>query len=39
VNVGESIGGSGWRLRAADGDSAVIERGGEVRQISIGNGE
>lgn len=39
VSVGESIGGSGWRLRAADGDSAVIERGGEVRQVSIGNGQ
>jgi hypothetical protein len=39
VSVGESIGGSGWRLQAADGDSAVIERGGEVRQVSIGNGQ
>jgi hypothetical protein len=39
VGVGETIGGSGWRLQAADGDTAVIERGGEVRRISIGNGE
>ncbi len=36
--VGESIGGSGWRLRAASGDSAVIERGGQVRRISISSG-
>jgi hypothetical protein len=33
--VGESIGSSGWRLQAADGDSAVIERNGEVRRISL----
>lgn len=38
VNVGEAIGGSGWRLRSADGDTAMIERGGEVRRISISNG-
>jgi hypothetical protein len=38
VNVGETIGGSGWRLRSADGDAALIERGGEVRQVSISNG-
>jgi hypothetical protein len=36
--VGESIGGSGWRLRSASGDSAVIERGGQVRRISISSG-
>ncbi|MBW4529628.1 MAG: hypothetical protein KME02_02960 [Aphanothece saxicola GSE-SYN-MK-01-06B] len=38
VNAGEAIGGSGWRLRSADGDAALIERGGEVRRISISNG-
>lgn len=36
--VGESIGGSGWRLRSASGDTAVIERGGQVRRISISSG-
>ncbi|MEB3333590.1 MAG: hypothetical protein VKP70_01250 [Cyanobacteriota bacterium] len=35
VNVGEPIGGSGWRLRAADAESALIERGSEVRRIAI----
>ncbi|MEB3259429.1 MAG: hypothetical protein VKP63_02240 [Cyanobacteriota bacterium] len=35
VNVGEQIGSSGWLLRAADGESAVIERGTEVRRIAI----
>ena len=38
VNAGEAIGGSGWRLRSADGDAALIERGGEVRRLSISNG-
>ncbi|WP_216900793.1 hypothetical protein [Synechococcus sp. CCY 9618] len=38
VSVGEAIGGSGWRLRSAEGDAALIERGGEVRRISISNG-
>jgi hypothetical protein len=38
VNVGESIGGSGWRLRAADAESALIERGSEVRRIAIVTG-
>lgn len=38
VNVGEQIGGSGWLLRAADAESAVIERGAEVRRISIVSG-
>jgi hypothetical protein len=38
VSVGEAIGGSGWRLRSADGDTAMIERGGEVLRISISNG-
>jgi hypothetical protein len=35
VNVGEPIGSSGWRLKAADGDSALIERGTDVRRIAI----
>ena len=34
--VGESIGSSGWRLRSASGDTAVIEKGGEQRRISSG---
>lgn len=38
VNVGESIGASGWLLRAADGESAVIERGTEVRRVTIASG-
>jgi hypothetical protein len=38
VNVGEAIGTSGWSLRAADEESALIERGGEVRRISIISG-
>ena len=38
VNVGEQIGGSGWLLRAADAESAVIERGAEVRRIAIVSG-
>jgi hypothetical protein len=37
VGLGESIGSSGWTLRAADSDSAVIERNGEVRRISLTN--
>lgn len=36
--AGESIGGSGWRLQAASGDSAVIERDGIQRRISISSG-
>jgi hypothetical protein len=36
--VGESIGSSGWRLRSASGDSAVIEKGGEQRRVSISSG-
>ena len=36
--VGESIGNSGWRLRSATGDSAVIEKGGEQRRVSISSG-
>jgi hypothetical protein len=38
AGVGESIGGSGWRLRSAAGDTAVIERGGQQRRISISSG-
>lgn len=37
VGPGESIGGSGWRLRSADGETALIERDGELRQVSIAN--
>ena len=36
--VGESIGSSDWRLRSASGDTAVIEKGGEQRRISISSG-
>jgi len=36
--VGESIGSSGWRLRSASGDSAVIEKGGVQRRVSISSG-
>ena len=35
---GELIGSSGWRLRSANGDSAVIERGSEQRRLSISTG-
>lgn len=35
---GEPIGNSGWRLRSANGDSAVIERGDEQRRLSISTG-
>lgn len=38
ATTGELIGGSGWRLRATGGDSAVIERGGEQRRLSISTG-
>ena len=38
AGVGELIGSSGWRLRSATGDSAVIERGGEQRRLSISSG-
>ncbi|NDC34085.1 MAG: hypothetical protein EBZ51_01535 [Synechococcaceae bacterium WB9_2_112] len=36
--VGESIAGSGWRLRSASGDVAVIERGGQQRRLSLSSG-
>lgn len=38
AGVGESIGSSGWRLLSTSGDSAVIERGGEQRRLSISGG-
>jgi hypothetical protein len=38
ASVGESIAGSGWRLRSASGDTAVIERGGQQRRLSISSG-
>ncbi len=36
--VGDSIGSSGWRLRSAIGDSAVIEKDGEQRRVNISSG-
>ena len=36
--VGESIGSSGWRLLSTAGDSAVIERSGVSRRVSISAG-
>jgi hypothetical protein len=36
--VGESIGSSGWKLVSTSGDSAVIERGGVSRRVSISSG-
>jgi hypothetical protein len=38
VGVGEAIGTSGWKLRAAGSDTAEIERDGEVRRVSISTG-
>ena len=38
VNVGEAIGTSGWLLRSSNGESAVIERSGLQRRISINAG-
>jgi hypothetical protein len=38
VSVGEMIAGTPWRLRSADGDTVLLERPGEVRRLSIGNG-
>jgi hypothetical protein len=38
VAVGERIGTSGWRLRAADAEGAVIEQAGQMRRISLSNG-
>ena len=36
--VGEMIGSSGWRLVSTSGDSALIERGGVSRRVSISSG-
>lgn len=38
ASAGESIGSSGWRLVTTSGDSAVIERGGVSRRVSISSG-
>ena len=38
ASAGESIGSSGWRLVSTSGDSAVIERGGVSRRVSISSG-
>lgn len=38
VTSGEQIGSTGWRLRSAEGETALIERGGELRQVSIASG-
>jgi hypothetical protein len=38
ATVGETIGASGWKLHSANADSAVIERNGEQRLISISSG-
>ncbi len=38
VGIGEAIGTSGWRLRAAASDTAEIERDGEVRRVAISTG-
>ena len=38
ANAGESIGSSGWRLLSTSGDSAVIERAGVRRSVSISSG-
>lgn len=36
--AGETIGGTGWRLKSANGDTVVIERDGVQRRISISSG-
>jgi hypothetical protein len=36
--VGDTIGSTDWRLISISGDSAVIERGGSRRHVSISNG-
>lgn len=38
VAVGERIADSGWRLRAADGDGALVERGDQRRRLSLNGG-
>ena len=39
VNAGETIGTSGWRLRETNSESAIIERGGQQKRISINSGD
>jgi hypothetical protein len=38
AGAGEVIGSSGWRLVSTNGESAVIERGGQQRRVSISSG-
>lgn len=38
VGSGELIGSTGWRLRSAEGETALLEQGGELRQVSIASG-
>ena len=38
VNVGETIGGTGWRLRSTDVESALVERDGVARRLAIVGG-
>jgi len=38
VGTGELIGSTGWRLRSAEGETALLERGGDLRQVSIASG-
>jgi len=38
VNVGETIGGTGWRLRSTDVESALVEREGVARRLAIVGG-
>jgi len=38
VNVGETIGGTGWRLRSTDAESALVERDGVARRLAIVGG-
>ena len=38
VNVGENIGGTGWRLRSTDAESALVEREGVARRLAIVGG-
>lgn len=38
ISTGEAIGTSGWRLLSTSADSALIERGGATRRVSISSG-
>jgi hypothetical protein len=38
VNVGETIGGTGWRLRSTDAESALVDREGVARRLAIVGG-